>query len=478
MKKFNVNQNEAESVVGEDMNNSSIYLPKCDSNGVPLLKRIEKYPDLPEDEFIPIKNCLDVKEGMYKINKKGEVFSMGKGVLLKGTLNSNGYKVYGLIRDNVDRKVKNPSRDYLVHRLVAIMFLENPNPEIYKVVNHIDCNKLNNSLSNLEFTTQADNSSAEKASYSKIPEDKLINYVALDDNGEEAFRITRYNNPDLYNFDDIIKSIKKNRKYRGYYWRKENERVIPGFSGNSDDYEWYEHWKYPGLLYVCKEGFVKIDNNISYSISHNGYVIIQSRKYKIKSPSHRIIMEFILGRDLEDGEIIDHINTIRHDNSFSNLRVTDAKGNMNNPLTIEKLSTKVVLTDLSGRFIMSGYPKEIFKFIYNRESVSTYQDSGNISSMIVNNILNQKYLCIRPGDIESLHKKMEKVTYVFNKDKTELLGAYHSAVEASKNTTIKPTCVYNHIYSEIIAPDDRYYLKGSEAVKLVIKLGYGMANEM
>lgn len=28
MKKFNVNQNEAESVVGEDMNNSSIYLPK------------------------------------------------------------------------------------------------------------------------------------------------------------------------------------------------------------------------------------------------------------------------------------------------------------------------------------------------------------------------------------------------------------------------------------------------------------------
>lgn len=33
MKKFNVNQNEAESVVGEDMNNSSIYLPKCDLNG-------------------------------------------------------------------------------------------------------------------------------------------------------------------------------------------------------------------------------------------------------------------------------------------------------------------------------------------------------------------------------------------------------------------------------------------------------------
>ncbi len=51
-------------------------------------------------------------------------------------------------------------------------------------------------------------------------------------------------------------------------------------------------------------------------------------------------MEYLLGRDLEDGEIVDHINTIKTDNNFSNLRVTDAKGNMNNPLTIEKLSTK------------------------------------------------------------------------------------------------------------------------------------------
>lgn len=107
MKKFNVNQNEAESVVGEDMNNSSIYLPKCDLNGVPLLKRIEKYPDLPEDEFIPIKDCLGIKEGMYKINKKGEVLSISKEVLLKGTLNSGGYKTYGLVRD-VDRKIKIP----------------------------------------------------------------------------------------------------------------------------------------------------------------------------------------------------------------------------------------------------------------------------------------------------------------------------------------------------------------------------------
>lgn len=30
-----VNKSEVESVTGEDMNNSSIYLPECDSKGIP-----------------------------------------------------------------------------------------------------------------------------------------------------------------------------------------------------------------------------------------------------------------------------------------------------------------------------------------------------------------------------------------------------------------------------------------------------------
>lgn len=38
----------------DEVNNSSLYLDETDSNGISLLKRIEKYPDLPENEFIPI----------------------------------------------------------------------------------------------------------------------------------------------------------------------------------------------------------------------------------------------------------------------------------------------------------------------------------------------------------------------------------------------------------------------------------------
>lgn len=293
------------------------------------------------------------------------------------------------------------------------------------------------------------------------------------------FRITRQDNPNKYNLENIKQYTKNNKKYRGYYWTVDNKKdsIPPGFSGNLDDYEWLEHWKYPGKLYVCKEGYVRVDNNVSYGISTSGYITVRSTKYNIRSFAHRIIMEYLLGRDLEEGEIVDHINIIRTDNSFNNLRVTDVKGNMNNPLTIEKMSSKVVLTDLSGDFIMSGYPKDIYKFVYGKESTG-YRDRGKISAMITVNILSKKYLCIKSGDIETLHKKMEKVTYVFNEDKTELLGSYNSIEESSNNSTIGSTTVLSYIRSGKLAPDGKYYMKGLEAVELVIKLGRGMAKEV
>lgn len=48
-------------------------------------------------------------------------------------------------------------KDYNVHRLVAELFVPNPEPGIYNCVNHKDFNRLNNRAENLEWCTQAMN---------------------------------------------------------------------------------------------------------------------------------------------------------------------------------------------------------------------------------------------------------------------------------------------------------------------------------
>lgn len=52
-------------------------------------------------------------------------------------------------------RVKGKKKYIRIHRLVAELFLDNPNN--YTQINHKDGNKLNNSVNNLEWTTNSQN---------------------------------------------------------------------------------------------------------------------------------------------------------------------------------------------------------------------------------------------------------------------------------------------------------------------------------
>lgn len=75
---------------------------------------------------------------------RGDVVTHRKGIMKKIWLYKTGYLYTELCKDDVKKKHK-------IHRLVAMAFIENPNPEKYDIINHIDGNPLNNNVSNLEW---------------------------------------------------------------------------------------------------------------------------------------------------------------------------------------------------------------------------------------------------------------------------------------------------------------------------------------
>lgn len=90
-------------------------------------------------------------EGMYQVSNLGRVRSFKKyreGRILKSFPDPNGYLKVSLSKNN---KLKN----HRVHRLVAIHFI--PNPQNKSQVNHIDGNKQNDNVNNLEWSTPSEN---------------------------------------------------------------------------------------------------------------------------------------------------------------------------------------------------------------------------------------------------------------------------------------------------------------------------------
>jgi hypothetical protein len=102
-------------------------------------------------------------EGMYQVSNFGNVKSLnyGKEKILKCNLSDNYLKVT-LSKNN---KLKN----FRVHQLVAVEFLNHIQNGHKIVVDHIDSNTLNNNVNNLRLITQRENCSKEKTIKKGLP---------------------------------------------------------------------------------------------------------------------------------------------------------------------------------------------------------------------------------------------------------------------------------------------------------------------
>lgn len=87
----------------------------------------------------------------YQITKSGIVKNIVTNEILEGTLSGSGYWTYRLTDD------KGKALSWGVHRLLAWVFLVDCEDITGLVINHLDGDKLNNDLSNLEITTYQGN---------------------------------------------------------------------------------------------------------------------------------------------------------------------------------------------------------------------------------------------------------------------------------------------------------------------------------
>lgn len=174
----------------------------------------------------------DIKgfENLYQVSSLGRIKSLGNGnstdprtkrvIIMKLNVKKSGYVHIKLCKDNKGHYKS-------VHRLVADAFI--PNIENKREVNHIDGNKLNNSVDNLEWVTSSENQkhafnlglqkvvrgSSHKQSKPIIQYNKDGSFVREWESIKQVLREKGYNTV------GIIKCCKKEKRYKtayGYKW--------------------------------------------------------------------------------------------------------------------------------------------------------------------------------------------------------------------------------------------------------------------
>ena len=167
-------------------------------------------------------------EGLYKVSDRGNVYSVERigvnGNKIGGRMLKPWYDRYGYIR--VSLRKNGIKKNKRVHRLVAEAFIPNPNnlPE----VNHMDENKTNNELSNLEWCTRKHNNNhgtiIERSAQARSKKVRAVNVetgeVLTFDSTQEAGRKG-------YSCGNVSQASRGiyygGNLYRGYRWYYEGE---------------------------------------------------------------------------------------------------------------------------------------------------------------------------------------------------------------------------------------------------------------
>ena len=332
------------------------------------------FDDKPEKEWFDISDYFkfdggEIIKDTYFINRDGVMYSkFSKRNLV---IHKELYPIYGVNYKNTTGKRTAHSKRIMIHKILAKIFIPNINPESNMVVDHIDRDKYNYSLSNLRWVTIKENALNSKPrskrtiervyeAYSDFNRTNICFTITESEAISKGYIINTLNN--------ISRSNGMDKPTYGYFWRSINAKIFKYFYkfGYTSIYSILEDslWKessVPGLqchpLGVIKQtgsrghhlslGSLRANDN-KYGKEYS-VINFNGKQYTV----HRIIAETFLNNNkpLEIGLEVDHISTDTLDNRVINLRIVTHKENMNNIITRKALSNRIVIDPKGKEFI-------------------------------------------------------------------------------------------------------------------------------
>lgn len=117
-------------------------------------------PLLPLEEYWVALNVLDIRPNTYEISNYGNIRRIEDKFPIRPCILLNEYGAYRVV--NLVPINSSKPKKYLVHRLVGIVFI--PNPNNYPQINHINNNGMDDCSINLEWVTPEYNTNYQDSS--------------------------------------------------------------------------------------------------------------------------------------------------------------------------------------------------------------------------------------------------------------------------------------------------------------------------
>jgi hypothetical protein len=211
----------------------------------------------------------------YYINYKGDIWSKLSNKLIKSYVNESGYLVATLYT-----KSSNINSKKRVHILVAESFVNNPNHELYNIVNHIDGNRANSVYTNLEWTNRSGN--------------------------------TKHAHKNPENYKEIKSIIINKVETDNEYW----EEILPDFPG----YFISNFGNVKSILVNGKRENQLSTNNSSIKHDHFSVGLRDKNKKCYRKQVHRLVIEYHLKVKYDTSNmIVDHKDNNKQNNYIGNL---------------------------------------------------------------------------------------------------------------------------------------------------------------